>query len=97
MQEVIGRLERGEQVGGVDRLSRLATALEVEPCELLDGLSCEASETTEERFVETAVPGLGLVTRRFEVSRDSTRPSKEPSDTRSRMAEPAEAGSEAKN
>jgi transcriptional regulator with XRE-family HTH domain len=63
----ISALERGKRIARVDLLLKLATALGVEPSELLDGLSLEAGETVEGRFIETAVPGLGAVHRRFEI------------------------------
>lgn len=65
----VSEIERGKQVARVDMLLKLAAALDIEPCELLDGLSWEGGGTTEGHFIETAVPGLGLVTRRFEVER----------------------------
>jgi transcriptional regulator with XRE-family HTH domain len=67
----VGQLERGERVARVDTLIKLAGALEVEPSELLDGLSWEAGETVAGQFIETHVLGLGTVHRRFRVERTS--------------------------
>jgi hypothetical protein len=53
----------------VDTLVKLASALEISPSDLLEGMVWSPASTTEGRFIETAVPGLGLVHRRFEVER----------------------------
>jgi len=77
----IGLLERGARIPRIDTLVKLAAALDIGPCDLLEGIAWEPGQTR---------PGS------FRCSGDSARPTKETSDTRSRMAEPAEAGSEAK-
>lgn len=66
----IGVLERGARLPRIDTLVKLAGASEISPCDLLDGMVWKPGTTTEGRFIETAVPGLGLVTRRFEVERN---------------------------
>jgi transcriptional regulator with XRE-family HTH domain len=63
----IGLLERGERTARIDTLVKLAGGLDISPCDLLDGMVWTPGSTTEGRFIETVVPGLGLVTRRFEV------------------------------
>jgi transcriptional regulator with XRE-family HTH domain len=65
----IGLLERGARMPRIDTLIKLATALEVPPSDLLDGMVWKPGTTTEGRFIDTSVAGLGLVTRRFEVER----------------------------
>jgi transcriptional regulator with XRE-family HTH domain len=77
----IGLLERGARVPRIDTLIKLAAALSIPPSDLLEGIAWH--------------PGLTR-SGSFELHGDSERPPKETSDTRSRMAEPAEAGSEAK-
>jgi transcriptional regulator with XRE-family HTH domain len=63
-------LERGTRIPRIDTVVKLAGALEVEPGELLDGMAWEAGEAVQGRFVETHVPGLGAVHRRFDVERE---------------------------
>jgi len=46
----VGQLERGERTARVDTVVKLAGALQVEPCELLDGLSWEPGGTRLGRF-----------------------------------------------
>jgi len=65
----ISLLERGTRIPRIDTLVKLAGALEIAPCDLLEGIVWRAGTATEGRFIETAIPGLGLVTRRFEVER----------------------------
>lgn len=65
----IGLLEKGARIPRIDTLVKLAAALEVSTSELLDGMAWKPGTTSEGRFIETAVSGLGLVTRRFEVER----------------------------
>jgi transcriptional regulator with XRE-family HTH domain len=65
----IGLLERGARVPRIDTLVKLAAALEVSPHDLLDGMVWKPGTKTDGRFIDTAVMGLGLVTRRFEVER----------------------------
>jgi len=62
----ISRIERGKRIVKVDLLLRLAWMLEVEPSDLLDGL---AGRTVTEHFVQSEVPGLGTVHRRFAIER----------------------------
>ncbi len=54
----------------IDTAIKLAGALDISPCDLLDGMVWTPGSTTEGRFIETTVSGLGLVTRRFEVERN---------------------------
>lgn len=65
----IGLLEKGARVPRIDTLVKLAATLEVAPSDLLDGMVWKPGTTTEGRFIDTAVTGLGFVTRRFEVER----------------------------
>ena len=65
----VGLIERGQRIPRIDTLVKLAGALEVSPCDLLDGLAWVPSETITGSFIETQVPGLGTVHRRFEVER----------------------------
>lgn len=65
----ISLLERGARIPRIDTVVKLAGALEISLPDLLDGMVWTPGSTTEGRFIETAVPGLGLVTRRFEVER----------------------------
>lgn len=65
----IGQLERGNRLPRIDTLVKLAGGLGIDPCDLLDGMVWTPGSASEGRFIETAVPGLGLVTRRFEVER----------------------------
>jgi transcriptional regulator with XRE-family HTH domain len=66
-QTAIGLLETGARVPRIDTLVKLAATLEIAPSDLLDGMAWRPGTTTEGRFIDTAVTGLGLVTRRFEV------------------------------
>jgi len=50
----VGQLERGERVARVDTLIKLAGALEINPCELLVGLSWEPGGTLLGSFIERA-------------------------------------------
>jgi transcriptional regulator with XRE-family HTH domain len=68
----IGLLERGERLPRIDTAIKLAGALDISPCDLLDGMVWTPGSTTEGRFIETEVPGLGTVHRRFEVGRESS-------------------------
>jgi transcriptional regulator with XRE-family HTH domain len=63
----VGMMERGARVVRIDTLLKLAVALDIRPAELLDGIAWKPGRTTEGRFVETEVPGLGTVQRRVEV------------------------------
>jgi len=65
----IGLLERGARVPRIDTLVKLAAALEVPPCDLLDGMVWKPGSATEGRFIETEVSGLGTVHRRFGIER----------------------------
>lgn len=65
----IGLLEKGARVPRIDTLVKLAAALEVSASDLLDGMVWKPGTTTEGRFIDTTVSGLGLVTRRIEVER----------------------------
>lgn len=65
----VSLLERGTRIPRIDTVVKLAGALEISPSDLLDGMAWNPGTTTEGRFIETAVPGLGLVTRRFEIER----------------------------
>jgi transcriptional regulator with XRE-family HTH domain len=60
-------LERGARCPRIDTLVKLTGALGVTPNDLLDGIVWTPAVTSEGRYVETAVTGLGLVSRRFEV------------------------------
>lgn len=64
----VSRIERGKRIVGVDLLLKLAWMLEVEPSDLLDGL---AGGKVVERFIQSEVPGIGTVHRRFRVERNS--------------------------
>lgn len=66
----IGLLERGARVPRIDTLVKVAAALNVNPAELLEGIDWEPGEITVGQFIETDVPGLGIVHRRFEVGRE---------------------------
>lgn len=66
----IGLLERGARVPRIDTLLKLAVALDIDPADLLEGIAWKPGETVKGRFIETEVPGLGTVHRRFEVQRD---------------------------
>lgn len=63
----IGLLERAERMPRIDTLVKLAGALGIDAGDLLKGITWEATQTTTGRFIETEVPGLGIVHRRFEV------------------------------
>jgi transcriptional regulator with XRE-family HTH domain len=65
----ISLLERGNRIPRVDTLVKLSGALGIPPGDLLAGIVWKPGETTRGRFIEMAVPGLGLVSRRFEVER----------------------------
>lgn len=65
----IGLLERGARMPRIDTLIKLAAALEIPPSDLLNGMIWKPGTRTEGRFIDTAVTGLGLVTRRFDVER----------------------------
>ena len=54
----------------IDTLLKLAVALDIRPAELLEGIAWEPGRTTEGRFVETEVPGIGTVQRRVDVERN---------------------------
>jgi len=66
----IGLLERGARVPRIDTLIKLAVALDIDPAELLEGIDWKPGETVKGQFIETDVPGLGIVHRRFEVGRE---------------------------
>lgn len=65
----IGLLERGARVPRIDTLVKVAAALDIDPADLLEGIVWEPGEITVGQFIETEVPGLGIVHRRFEVGR----------------------------
>ncbi|HEX5762412.1 MAG TPA: helix-turn-helix transcriptional regulator [Solirubrobacterales bacterium] len=65
----IGVLERGERCPQIDTVAKLAGALEVPPSELMDGIVWAPGRTTEGRFIEVAVSGMGAIRRRFQVER----------------------------
>lgn len=65
----IGLLERGARMPRIDTLIKLAVALDIDPADLLEGIAWKPGETVKGRFIETDVPGLGIVHRRFEVGR----------------------------
>lgn len=65
----IGALERGESHPRIDTVAKLAGALDVSLGDLLEGIVWAPGKTTEGRFIETPVPGLGMVHRRFAVER----------------------------
>lgn len=66
----IGLLERGARVPRIDTLVKVAAAINVAPADLLEGIVWEPGEITVGQFIETEVPGLGIVHRRFAVERD---------------------------
>jgi len=68
----IGMLERGARMPRIDTLIKLAVALDIDPAELLKGIDWKPGETVKGRFIETEVPGLGIVHRRFEVGREGS-------------------------
>ncbi len=63
----ISLLERGFRVPRIDTLVKVAGALGVSSADLLKGITWKPAESVTGRFIETAIPGLGLVSRRFEV------------------------------
>jgi transcriptional regulator with XRE-family HTH domain len=63
----ISLLERGVRVPRIDTLVKVAGGIGVAPATLLHGIAWRPAETVGGRYIETAVPGLGLVSRRFEV------------------------------
>lgn len=65
----IGDLERGKRLPRIDTLVKLAGALDVTPNDLLKGIVWRPGQTTYGRFIESEVPGLGTVHRRFQVER----------------------------
>jgi transcriptional regulator with XRE-family HTH domain len=66
----VGLLERAERMPRIDTLVKLGGALGVPPADLLKGIAWEATQATAGRFIETEVPGLGIVHRRFEIGRE---------------------------
>ncbi|MGC1852863.1 MAG: helix-turn-helix transcriptional regulator [Solirubrobacterales bacterium] len=64
-------MERGARVPRIDTLVKVAAALDVDPAELLEGINWEPGEITVGQFIETEIPGLGIVHRRFGVERKS--------------------------
>lgn len=67
----ISQLERGLRLARVDTVAKLIGALEVDPGELFKGIGWQPGEVRAGAFVETVVPGLGVVHRRFDVERKS--------------------------
>ena len=47
----VGILERGERLPRIDTLVKLAGALDVSPCDLLDGIAWRPGETTPGAFM----------------------------------------------
>lgn len=68
----IGMLERGARMPRIDTLIKLAVALDIDPADLLKGIDWKPGETVKGQFIETDVPGLGIVHRRFEVGRGAS-------------------------
>jgi transcriptional regulator with XRE-family HTH domain len=80
----IGMLERGARLARIDTVVKLAGGLEIDPGELLDGITWKPGGTIVGRF---EVPERGLI------RRPDTSSAQKASDQLPRMAEPAEAGS----
>ncbi|HEX9968054.1 MAG TPA: helix-turn-helix transcriptional regulator [Solirubrobacterales bacterium] len=65
----VGSLERGDHMPRIDTMMKLAGALGATPNDLLKGITWTPGQTTRGQFIETQVPGLGTVHRRFQVER----------------------------
>jgi transcriptional regulator with XRE-family HTH domain len=65
------QLERGLRHARADTIAKLAAALEIDPGVLFKGIEWQPGDIRHGRFVETEVPGLGTVQRRFEIERRS--------------------------
>ena len=50
----VGLIERGQRIPRIDTLVKLAGALEVSPCDLLDGIAWEPAETRAGSFKPSA-------------------------------------------
>lgn len=48
----VGQLERGAHLPRIDTVAKLAGALGVSPCELLDGISWKPAQTESGRFLD---------------------------------------------
>jgi len=48
----LGELERGRRLPRIDTLAKLAGALGISPCDLLDGISWKPAQTESGRFLD---------------------------------------------